>query len=184
MTDFMTYYKSFLGIGDNDSGGIIDKFIGDEIMVIYPDSECNINPIEAAMKSAKKMMQNDFYAFEPNIGISYGKFAVAVIGTINNWSISCVGHTVNLASRCVLKDCKPGTIGITSTDINLVRQIFKAKNEWTITQKDDFIPKNMKKTNLITVHRNKIWVPSFDYFDEAKKNIKNAYKKGFIKDDL
>ena len=165
-------------------GGLIDKFIGDEIMVFYPHSECKINPLEAALRSAEKMIRNDPFSFEPKIGIAYGFFAVAVVGTINNWSISCVGNTVNLASRCVLKNSESGTIGIATDNLNLVKKIFNNESEWKIIENHNFVPKNMGKTNLIQVHRNANWMLYGDYFDDIDKHVVNAYKKGYIKDDV
>lgn len=50
------------------NGGIVDKFIGDEIMVVFLASECTEDPLKAAMKMAKAMRDNDPYAFEPKFG--------------------------------------------------------------------------------------------------------------------
>lgn len=165
-------------------GGIIDKYIGDEIMIIYPQSECEIDPLEAAMRSAEIMIRNDHYSFEPKIGIACGSFVIALVGTINNWSISCIGNTVNLASRCVLNNSEVNTVSIASQQTNLVKQIFKAENSWTISENPDFQPKNMEKTHLIQVHRTANWILFGDYFDDIQTQIENAYKEGFIKNDV
>lgn len=85
-------------------GGIIDKFIGDSIMVVYPtipeealDSVIEMKKAldiynEQRLLSGKQLIRTGF-------GLHYGKLALGTIGTERRMQTTVFGDAVNLASR-------------------------------------------------------------------------------------
>ena len=51
------------------NGGIIDKFIGDEIMIIFSPEFHNSDPLESAIKTAKGILESD--TFEKGDDLKY-----------------------------------------------------------------------------------------------------------------
>ena len=179
-----SFFSWFEAEAIRNYGGIIDKFIGDEIMVLYPKSESKTSPLEAAMRSAELMIRYDPYSFKPKIGIASGPFIVAAVGTKDNWSISAIGNIVNLASRCVSEAGSPGVIGIASDDTNLVNEVFTDENQWKVLESTTFEPKNMERSPIIKVERSAEWIPGFDRFEDIKANIQIAIERGVIQNDV
>lgn len=73
------FFAWFEGEAGRCYGGIVDKFIGDEVMMVFTRSECRMPPFRAALCTARAMLGFDPYAFEPKIGIAAGPLAVALI---------------------------------------------------------------------------------------------------------
>ena len=46
------FFAWFEGEGGRRYGGIVDKFIGDEVMMVFPRNKCEIDPLEAALRTA------------------------------------------------------------------------------------------------------------------------------------
>src|SRR5712675_1243176 len=80
-------------------GGIIDKFIGDEIMVIFLDTLSKGSGAQAAFATAHGMLDNDPYSFAPRIGIASGPLFVGLVGTGTRMSTTVIVETVNTAAR-------------------------------------------------------------------------------------
>lgn len=74
-----------------DSTGIVDKFSGDEVMIVYHDA-----PIQALF-DADHLVNTE--GFNTGVGIGFGDIAVGVIGLNRNLNISVFGSKVNQASR-------------------------------------------------------------------------------------
>jgi class 3 adenylate cyclase len=90
--------------------GVIDKYIGDEIMAIFGAPVEADNSAEQAVRCAKIMMdvlgnwnemRKERGLFPLSIGISIhtGKVIVGNVGAENHLSYTVLGHNVNLASR-------------------------------------------------------------------------------------
>lgn len=90
--------------------GIINKFIGDAIMVIFGEPIQDINHPQNAVKCAYEMLKKVEYLrekwlfegrpkFEIGIGINTGEVFIGNIGTENRMEYTVIGDTVNLASR-------------------------------------------------------------------------------------
>jgi adenylate cyclase len=95
-----------------DSGGTVDKFIGDAIMAEFgfPLSQGEeadaLNAIRAAleMRAALAALRSRFIAegrvpFFSGIGISYGEVIAGDIGALRRREYGVIGDTVNVASR-------------------------------------------------------------------------------------
>lgn len=90
--------------------GVINKFIGDAIMVIFGEPIQDINHPKNAVKCAYEMLKKVNYLrdkwleqgrarFEIGIGINTGEVFIGNIGTENRMEYTAIGDSVNLASR-------------------------------------------------------------------------------------
>ena len=90
--------------------GIINKFIGDAIMVIFGEPIQDINHSKNAVKCAYEMLKKVSYLrekwleqgkprFEIGVGINTGEVFIGNIGTENRMEYTAIGDSVNLASR-------------------------------------------------------------------------------------
>lgn len=102
------YYRGVVKIV-REHGGIIDKFLGDGIMVIFglgrtndsaPDMavRCAIKLREYQLKGFKAELPGD-YTFSAGIGISTGRVMVGLVGSTDRFEWTCLGDPVNLAAR-------------------------------------------------------------------------------------
>ena len=90
------------------NGGIIDKFIGDEIMAffLYECEHACPFPLDAAIEMRQKLIEFNQVFQHPNvayidmgIGIHYGKVILGTVGSQERLDTTVVGDTVNTASR-------------------------------------------------------------------------------------
>ncbi|GEM_PF-1727883 len=79
---------------------IVDKYIGDEIMVIFAQEFGSSDPFAEAIQVARWMVQNDHHAFCPHIGIASGLVTIGYVGTPLRYNCSAFGAPVTLAARC------------------------------------------------------------------------------------
>lgn len=80
--------------------GIVDKYIGDEVMIVYAREFGSEDPFVEAVQSARWMAQNDALGFCPHIGIASGRVIVGYAGTPLKYNCSVFGAPVALAARC------------------------------------------------------------------------------------
>ena len=95
-------------------GGLIDKFVGDAVMVIFGAPMHSDNHAEMALKAALTIVTtaNDFQewltnrfpdrgipAFTVAVGINTGKALVGNVGSERRMGYTAIGDTVNIASR-------------------------------------------------------------------------------------
>jgi class 3 adenylate cyclase len=153
-------------------GGIVDKFIGDEVMIIFTSKFNAEDPLESALRTAKTILDADVFAFEPKIGIAQGEFLIAAVGTRQRFDVSVIGHTVNLAARCVGK-AEPALIMVASTDRQLAEGIFEGEM-WEIQGPLSEEFKNVGNTEVITIRRMGFRILSFDYEQMMRDAVANA----------
>jgi len=90
--------------------GVLDKFIGDELMAVFGIMEgddagclnavrCAIEMREAARKLTRKRSAAGQQTFEVGIGINSGEVVVGNLGSKNRMDYTVIGDTVNVASR-------------------------------------------------------------------------------------
>lgn len=111
--------------------GIIDKYIGDEIMIVFSREFGSSDPFVDAVQAARAMGESDYHSFEPHIGIASGEVIVGYTGTRLKHSCSVFGAPVATASRCA--SVKP------LDDIASTRIVFPAK-EWGGRSFDTVVP--------------------------------------------
>ena len=102
------YYSGVVKIV-REHGGIIDKFLGDGIMVIFGLGKTNGSAPDMAVRCAIKLREyqlNGFkaelpgdYNFSAGIGISTGRVMVGLVGSTDRFEWTCLGDPVNLAAR-------------------------------------------------------------------------------------
>ncbi len=87
-------------------GGMIDKFVGDAIMAIFGVPFKKDDDIERALlcslemrQELKKMNEELGTNIDSGIGLHYGEVVVGNIGASFRWDYTCIGDTVNTASR-------------------------------------------------------------------------------------
>ena len=80
--------------------GIIDRFNGDEVMIVFSKDFGSEAPFADAVQVGCGMGTNDAFAFNPHVGIATGRVIVGYVGTSAKYSVSVVGKPVSLAARC------------------------------------------------------------------------------------
>lgn len=83
-----------------DRPGIVDKYIGDEIMVLFSTEFGSNDPFVDAIQTARFMAENDYLAFCPHVGIAAGHVVIGYVGTPVKYNCSVFGRPVALAARC------------------------------------------------------------------------------------
>jgi len=78
--------------------GIVDKYIGDEMMVVFSREFGSVDPFKDAIQCA--MTEHDSLSYCPHIGIAAGPVTVGYVGTPLKYNCSVFGNRVALAARC------------------------------------------------------------------------------------
>ncbi len=132
------------------NNGILDKFIGDEIMAVFgPPFLENTFPCQNAVKTAiemqnvtKKMMESRKHlgkeTFEIGIGINTGEVILGNVGSKNRMDYTVIGDAVNTASRFQTV-AKAGEIIIGANTYE------KIKNQFNFKKPEKIRLKNKKK---------------------------------------
>ncbi|MBI1803410.1 MAG: adenylate/guanylate cyclase domain-containing protein [Ignavibacteria bacterium] len=82
------------------SPGIVDKYIGDEVMIVFSKEFGSSDPLKDALITARWIGERDVWSFCPHMGIAGGNVMVGYIGTPVKYSCSVFGLPVTVASRC------------------------------------------------------------------------------------
>lgn len=80
--------------------GIVDKYIGDEVMVVFANELGSEDPFLDAVRAARCMAERDDLGFCPHIGLAAGRVVVGYVGTPLKYDCSVYGSTVNIARAC------------------------------------------------------------------------------------
>lgn len=83
-----------------DKPCIIDKYIGDEIMLIFSTEFGSKDATVDAIRTATRMTEFDEWGFCPHVGIAGGLVVAGCVGTSLKHQYSVFGKPVTLASRC------------------------------------------------------------------------------------
>lgn len=115
-----------------DTHGIVDKYIGDEIMIVFSKEFGSNDPFEEAINAARWMSEYDALDFCPHIGIASGLVTVGYVGTPLKYSCSVFGTPVTFANRCTA--VRPETEEMFSSSI-----VFPA-SEWENRNFEEVFP--------------------------------------------
>jgi hypothetical protein len=80
--------------------GVVDKYIGDEIMAVYSTAFGSADPLVDALRDARAMAEHDALDYAPRFGIASGRVSVGFVGTAVRFNCSVFGRPVVLAKRC------------------------------------------------------------------------------------
>lgn len=98
---FVNHFFAWMtGMALRGTYGIIDKYIGDEMMIVFSKEFGSEDPFAEAIQVARLMGENDSFAFVPHIGIASGSVIVGYAGTQAMYNCSVFGAPVALAARC------------------------------------------------------------------------------------
>lgn len=78
--------------------GIIDKFIGDAVLV-YFDSESSSSPVNDALAAAQELIRNRERLLPFGIGLHYGTVVAGNIGSSERLEFTIIGDAVNTVTR-------------------------------------------------------------------------------------
>jgi class 3 adenylate cyclase len=90
-------------------GGIVDKFVGDEIMAVFGAPQPHPNHARAALSAALEMRQaqrKSADGFAIGLGVNTGEALAGNMGSDKQMSYTVLGATVNLAAR-LCKSAQP-----------------------------------------------------------------------------
>ncbi|MCX7677620.1 MAG: HAMP domain-containing protein [Spirochaetes bacterium] len=139
VVEFLNEYFTRMVACVNNTGGVVDKFIGDAIMAVWGAPVSYGNDIENAINGAL-MMRNELLLFnrgrgsvkKPIIrigcGINYGPVLAGQIGSEERMEYTVIGDTVNLASRIEALNKPFGTDILISQDAyEMVKDIYRVE---------------------------------------------------------
>ena len=130
---------------------IVDKYIGDEIMVVFSTEFGADDPFGEALDAARWMGEHDVLDFQPQIGIASGPVVVGHVGTPLRYSCSVFGRAVALAARCAKAPRSPAGQFWTS------RMAFPSA-EWGDRKfTEQFYPKKYKRTDGTEQEQEVLW---------------------------
>ncbi len=130
--------------------GTVDKFIGDEMMVIWGAPIANEDDAARAVYAAldmqsvliefnKTRVAKGEQQIEVGIGINTGNLVAGYIGSTRTMSYSVIGDSVNTASR-LCSEAEPGQIIISENTYNHVRDLFETVELEPFQAKGKFKP--------------------------------------------
>jgi len=110
VVEMLNSYFSIMVKIINDSGGVVDKFIGDAIMAIWGAPNSSPDDAERAVMACLKMRQALVSFNEQRIaeqksplivgmGLNFGSAVAGTIGSTERMEYTVIGNTVNTASR-------------------------------------------------------------------------------------
>jgi len=79
---------------------LVDKYIGDEVMVLFSKEFGSEDPFVEALQAARWMAEMDSLSYCPFMGIASGLVTAGYVGTPIKYDCSVFGTPVTLASRC------------------------------------------------------------------------------------
>lgn len=198
VTSLNTYFNLMVGIIIQHKG-IIDKFIGDAIMAIFGAPAIHEDdPLQATitglemLESLKSFNQRQRKLGKPpfriGIGINTGEVVVGNIGSTQKLDYTCVGDTVNLASRLegltklyrvpiIISEHTHKDLNgrVKARELDSVRVMGKLK---PVRIYEPYIPDSGKKetafdifNSAIELYREKKFKEALDLFRECRENL-------------
>ncbi len=178
--------------------GIVDKYIGDEIMVVFSKEFGSADPFADAVQTARWMGQNDVFAFLPHVGIATGPVIVGYVGTPLRYNCSVFGAPVALAARCA--GVKPDCDGVFSSCMTFSAaawegrdfddlfppkkykepddSIVEAPHGWDLLPGRSVDFKNLGRTDVRQVVNRAGWAPGQSAEDRARETVKLIAQAG------
>ena len=110
ITGMLNHYFTEWELAVSRNNGIIDKYIGDAIMVLFGVGNgqdacdnavrCSMEMLEKLPEIKKELLARELPVIDNiGIGINYGEIIIGDIGSINRLNYTVIGDNVNIASR-------------------------------------------------------------------------------------
>jgi hypothetical protein len=198
---FVNHFVAWISAESLTGGpGIIDKYIGDEVMVVFSKEFGSEDPLLDAVHAGRGMGQNDVYAFMPHIGIASGRVIVGYVGTPQGYGTSVFGAPVALAARCAGTGL-PDDVGtrissymtLPASEIDgrefaeliptVVREgpdgdDYEQPHGWRLLNPRTVAMKNMGEVEVAQIANAAMWLPSETAEDRAKTVVGLAAQAG------
>lgn len=117
--------------------GIVDKYIGDEVMVVFSKEFGSDDPFADAVQAAAAMSRHDVHSYMPHIGIASGRVIVGYAGTALRYNVSVFGAPVALSARCAaVKPADKETV--------ISSSIVMPASDWGSRELDDVLPLKLR----------------------------------------
>ncbi len=120
---FLNAYLEHIGPVVEAHHGFVDKFIGDAIMALFPESADHA--VQAAIEMRRQLAgfnrlrsKHGLEAIDSGIGIHCGNLMLGTVGTQQRLDTTVIGDTVNLASRLEGQTKKSGAAIIISEAVH------------------------------------------------------------------
>jgi hypothetical protein len=183
--------------------GLVDKYIGDEMMVVFSKEFGSEEPFVEAIQTARFMAEQDAWSFCPHMGIASGNVTVGYVGTPIKYNCSVFGSPVALAARCASVKPKLNDDKFTSSFIVFPSAEWNNRNFDTVfpSRKYEYagkvqaIPnswkmlpprlenlKNMGDVKIQEIVKKTIHIPTQSAEERAKENLEWLAKNGYYKD--
>lgn len=179
--------------------GIVDKYIGDEIMVIFSEEFGSKDSFVDALQTARWMAENDALSFCPHMGIATGVVTVGFVGTPLKYSCSVFGVPVVLAKRCAtIKPQKSGHSSIFfPADLWMDRpfekifpphklkksdgQVVEQPQVWKLLPSKKDGMEKMPDIEILEIRKETIWIPQESAEERSKQALLELQKSGMYK---
>lgn len=150
VVEFLNAYMTRMVRCIEDTGGVVDKFIGDAIMAVWGAPISSGTPRDDALQAIRAMfrMRDELLAFNRDrggtdrplirigCGVNTGPCLAGQIGSLQRMEYAVIGDTVNLASRIEALNKPFGTdILVSESTYELVKDLVIAEKMPSITVK-------------------------------------------------
>lgn len=177
--------------------GIVDKYIGDELMIVFAREFGSVDPVQDAIHAARDAGNYDAWNFDPHFGIAAGPVIVGQIGTSKMYSYSVFGPAVALAARCAATkrrgsgQCSiilPAALwGSKSLEAEFPGELLKGSDgserrapcKWEFQGPRTERPKNMGEVEVVEISRISTWCPGITPEERAKHSTTWLKEAGF-----
>ncbi len=184
-----------------ETHGIVDKYIGDEIMIVFSKEFGSNDPFKEAVDAARWMSQRDALDFCPHIGIASGLVTVGYVGTPLKYSCSVFGTPVTYANRCTSVTPETENVGKSSIvfpasewknrsfeeAVPPVKDIYpdgvekERPSSWKLLEPRILDLKNIGKLEVRELVNNLGYFPQMPIEERAKEWLKQLRQAGFYR---
>jgi len=182
-----------------ESSCIVDKYIGDEVMLLFSKEFGSEDPFLDALRAARWMGERDALAFCPHIGIASGLVTAGYVGTPIKYSASLFGKPVNLASRCASirsNEVFSSTITFPASEwgdrnlnevfppikpLHSFEGVIEQAHSWELNESREVEIKNMGHLMIREIRSAAHWVPQQSAEERAREIFSSIVRSGHYK---
>lgn len=166
---------------------IIERYVGDAVMVVFSEEFGSKDPIADALQAAKRVGQDDAWAYSPHMGIAFGRVIAGFTGTKTRFGCSVFGRTVTLASRLAsthpIESCASSIAYVANlTGEEVLRSVFGSdaegnsvyppQNKWRLLEKRAVLLDKVGEVEIREAIKVAFWIPSQSAEDRARENLR------------